>query len=368
MARAYGRFFSSAWEVDEDWLQLTQSAKYTYLLLLSQQKLSLVGVLDYLPSRWGRLAPDTNAADIEAAVMELEASRFVLVDRRTDELLIRTFVKHDVQGTRSNPKLIKGFWRAWETVSSRQLRQVIVEHTPDLLWSHEASQPPAEARHMRAELGLSPTDSVNRTGESNHQTEPLNGLSLLPPPSSLPAAASSSDSRPPGESRAAAAQPSELFDEGPPAADLDDESPAGTPDQRESRLLAQRSVELNPTRGPSPERHLRAVARGKLRDHRAKGFAELASRPTLSGRALAAVLEPPPAATDLGQWRQHRPAGIDADYQRAQARRLEEDTARLRRQMAEPTEIATDPTLLVGARAALSEATKSKVGDGRRHR
>ena len=92
------------------------------------QAISLVGLLDYLPSRWARLAADTTVDDIELGVSQLETSpsHFVVVDRQTDELLVRTLVKHDVSRTLTNRNLLQGLWRAWATISSRQLRLAAV--------------------------------------------------------------------------------------------------------------------------------------------------------------------------------------------------------------------------------------------------
>jgi hypothetical protein len=269
VARAHGRILSTVWS-DPDWVALSQGAQHLYMLLLSQSKLTLVGLLDYLPSRWARLAVDTSLTTVEANVAELEASRFVVVDRNTDELLIRTLVRHDITSLangRANQKLVLGLWRAWQGIESRHLRCLAAHEIPDSLWDNTKCPPPPEALQMRRSAQIEPP--------TDPRIEPLSSLHS---PLSTDAVA---DSQQPGNSRAP----------GQPAAAVD-KSPADVFDQALDLLVAA-ELARNPTRGPSPRRHEEGVRRGKRRDHLAAARQHLAAHPDATPADLAALLEPP---------------------------------------------------------------------------
>lgn len=187
MARTHAKILCSVWG-DADFVALPSSAQRTYVVLLTQPKLSLVGLLDYVPSRWARLSGDTTIAQIETDLATLRDARFVVVDDVTGELLIRTFVRHDVATVTKNWKLIKGFWNHWELVQSVGLRSIIAKHVPDEIWEHDGCKPPEEAERLRRSDPIEPeTDlQVPSTG-SNCGIEPRIDLptSFLLPPSSF---------------------------------------------------------------------------------------------------------------------------------------------------------------------------------------
>jgi len=279
MARSYGRVLSTIW-ADTDWTNLTRGAQHTYMLLLSQPKLTLVGLLDYLPSRWARLATDSDLASVEADILELETSRFVLVDRHTDELLIRTFVRHDLRTIQANANLIKGMWGAWATIQSDRLRRAVVETMPEDLWTTSRCQPHPEALQMRRSPRSEPTVP---TDGSDHQSQPPS--SFLLPPSTIPGSKPSSHSPPNGTAAAAANAP-----------DVDPQ-----PDTLSDAidLLVTAELERNPTRNGNPTRHAHAVRGGKLNDHRAAAHKHLAAQPDLTAADLAELLEPPAPVLSL---------------------------------------------------------------------
>ena len=206
MARSHGKILASIWN-DDDFRALTVDAQRAYMLLLSQAKLTLAGAIDYMPKRWAAYAAGTTAADIERAIDELAAARFVVLDRDTDELLVRSFVRHDIVGTLKNRNLVKGFWSAVIGVESDELLAVLVQEIPDELWDSQDYEPPPRAVQMRRSGRSKP--QVQTTG-SNPRSEPPSPFSLLPSPCSLPP--SRSDSLEPIDTQTAA---------------LDDVSPGG---------------------------------------------------------------------------------------------------------------------------------------------
>jgi hypothetical protein len=73
-----------------DWRGLTSDAQWAYEMLCQQDALSYAGIIDYRAGRFAALAKDLTARKVEAAIRELEAARFVIIDRETEELLVRT--------------------------------------------------------------------------------------------------------------------------------------------------------------------------------------------------------------------------------------------------------------------------------------
>ncbi len=123
MAREYGRLWLSIWS-DPDFRSLTSSQQRLYMLLISQPGMNTCGVLSYAPRRWATLAPDTTPRQVEQAVNVLERLRFVVVDRATDELLVRTHVRHDRALRTAN--VAKSLARTWEQIASAKLKDVVL--------------------------------------------------------------------------------------------------------------------------------------------------------------------------------------------------------------------------------------------------
>jgi len=264
--RTHAHLLTAIWS-NPDWVALSQGAQRTYVLLLSQQKLTMVGLLDYLPSRWARLAADTTLASVEGHIDELEASRFVLVDPGSDELLIRTFVRHEVSPSKvANPRWLAGLWGAWEGIASRQLRADAITEIPASVWDSPKVEPPAEALQMRRSAQKLLLETSARTNGQNvpHEplTTPVETKQLVPLHDA-------------GASRAAAVDNS-VFDQA-------------------LNLLTDREIERNPSH-TSPGRHRAATLNGKRRDHAPRAHQLLHEHPGLTPSALADLLEPTPAA------------------------------------------------------------------------
>ena len=289
MARQHAAILTTIWS-DPDWRALSQGAQRLYLLLLSQPKLSMVGLLECLPSRWARLAADTTVADIEAALDELEASRFVLVDRDTEEVLIRTFVRHECTASKvANPRWLTGVWRAWEGIESRQLREAALAEIPPAVWTSNKVVPPAEAQNSRsAQKLLAETSGRNFQQNVPHEPRTTN---------------QDPQQQQPGDSRAAGPLPAAAAAVGHQPG-LDQQRLEVF--QQAIELLTDRELLRNPSRH-NPKRHRDAVRKGKSRDHATRAHAWLREHPDGTAEQLADHLEPPDpalAATPAG----HRPA------------------------------------------------------------
>lgn len=330
MARAHAHILTAIWS-DPEWVALSQNAQHTYLLLLSQPKLNMVGLLDVLPSRWARLAADSTPDSIGAALDELEASRFIVVDHNTDELIIRSLVRHDTAAKPSkvaNPRVLTGLWRAWESIESRQLRAAVLNEIPASVWDSDKVNPPAEARNTRSGQKLPPEPS-SRTDTQNFPQDPL--------PTSHDYAVA--DSKQPGNSRP----------RDPSAAAAVDNSAEDVFKQALDLLVAQ-ELDRNPTRGPSPERHAAGIRRGKRRDHLATARTHLDQHPDTTPEQLAEVLEP--ASAQVVSLDGHRRAN-SSPYDETLAAQMARAEANTRQLKAERVDIETTGLGPQAARQAL---------------
>jgi len=93
MARQYAKVFTFVW--GSDFRTLSRDAQYLYLLIISNPKLSPAGVLTYQPRKWARYSVGTEAPAIEAAFEELRRAAYLIHDEDTDEVLVRSFIRHD---------------------------------------------------------------------------------------------------------------------------------------------------------------------------------------------------------------------------------------------------------------------------------
>jgi hypothetical protein len=124
MARDHARIRLDIW-ADEDWRDLPSLPQWLYLHLLSAPSLSFCGVTDWRPARIAALAVDLSASDVEYAAAWLEAWQFLIIDRETEEALIRSWVKHD--GLLASPNMTKAMVKAHGAIGSGILRAVIVD-------------------------------------------------------------------------------------------------------------------------------------------------------------------------------------------------------------------------------------------------
>jgi hypothetical protein len=94
MARSEARLSVAIWS-DDDFLALGAGAQRMYMFLLSQPDLAHTGVLALRERRWSKAAAGLTTAAVSAAVAELHAARFVVVDEDAEELLVRSFIRRD---------------------------------------------------------------------------------------------------------------------------------------------------------------------------------------------------------------------------------------------------------------------------------
>ncbi len=120
--RDYANIVTAIWR-DERFRSLSGSAQRTYLMLVTQDDISGAGTLPLTIRRWATNAADTTRDGIEHDLKVLEAAGFVFTDEDTEEVLIRTFVKHDKGYT--NPKRKPVILVAAKGILSPKLRRVL---------------------------------------------------------------------------------------------------------------------------------------------------------------------------------------------------------------------------------------------------
>lgn len=130
MARDHARIKTSIWS-DQDFLSLKIAEQHCYLALVSNKALSYCGVIDYVPGRFASLAADMTPAKFRTAVSGLSAARFVVVDDDTQELLLRTYVRHD--GVLDRVNMGKATGSAIEHVVSVRIKEAIGKELANLM-------------------------------------------------------------------------------------------------------------------------------------------------------------------------------------------------------------------------------------------
>lgn len=108
---------------DDDFRQLTAAAQHIYDTVLTDPDLSYAGVLTYLPGRIAEAARDLTEKKVDLAVRELERGRYVVVDRKTHEILIRSYARHD--GVLERANMGKALGRALERIVSAKVRDAV---------------------------------------------------------------------------------------------------------------------------------------------------------------------------------------------------------------------------------------------------
>lgn len=108
---------------DSDWRALSFGAQWLYEYLLTCSSLSYVGVADWRPARLTGMASGLTVDLLRGFVKELTDSYFIVTDPSTEEVLIRSFLRHD--GVLANPNLPRSIGKDFSGVASPKLRGVI---------------------------------------------------------------------------------------------------------------------------------------------------------------------------------------------------------------------------------------------------
>ena len=133
MARDRATIFTAIWS-DADFRACTSDEQRLYMLLMTHPSLSYAGVVDWRPGRLAKMCSDMTADRIGALGASLQDKRFLYVDEETEEVLIRSYIRHD--GVLKHPKLAISFANAYTAVASLNIQKIIVHELTRLHGEH----------------------------------------------------------------------------------------------------------------------------------------------------------------------------------------------------------------------------------------
>jgi hypothetical protein len=165
MARKFTPLYTSIWQED-DFTGLNPLSQALYFTLISQPNINSVGLLPMTFRRWRKLAR-WKVDDFDAALEELVAEKFVMVDEETEELLVRTFIKWD--GGTNHPMRLKSILKDSKAVQSLSLRHFIGTELALLGVAGIATPKPPESDPEATEV---PTVPVLTLGDQLGNLEP----------------------------------------------------------------------------------------------------------------------------------------------------------------------------------------------------
>jgi hypothetical protein len=133
MPREYARYLGKT-HADGDWHRLTTAHHDAYMCLLSSDDLSWCGVVTYAPTRYAGLAADLTERKVIKLWDELAAERYLVVDKRTGEILTRSFIRHD--NVIAKPNLTKALVAALGRVRSTRIKRAVRDELSRLYVDH----------------------------------------------------------------------------------------------------------------------------------------------------------------------------------------------------------------------------------------
>lgn len=123
MAKKFAQIRPDMW-LDDEWRALTKDAQHLYLLLLTDPEMSYCGVVDWRPTRIIQRAAEWSLLEIMRAAVELSYTHFLVFDQGTEEVMVRSFMRHD--GLLSQPRMAVSVANAFGVVGSNKIRAVVV--------------------------------------------------------------------------------------------------------------------------------------------------------------------------------------------------------------------------------------------------
>jgi hypothetical protein len=122
MPRTEARLKVTMWS-NREFTALVMEDQRNYLKLTTQPGINLCGVVLITWGRWTTTAADVTVDGLRASFDRLEAARFIVVDYGTDELLVRTFIRHD--GVWRNKKTRAGMFNQRQSIVSDKIRTAL---------------------------------------------------------------------------------------------------------------------------------------------------------------------------------------------------------------------------------------------------
>lgn len=158
MARSEARILVSIW-TDPDFRALSPDAQWAYMFLLSQPDLSHTGVIPLRVRRWAQSADGMTAARLAEALRQLERSRFIVADRDTEELLVRSFIRRDK--VFKQPQVFRSAADTVGQIASALLRRVLLDELNRVAAEDMVAQSRAILADMLAALAVPAIDPAD---------------------------------------------------------------------------------------------------------------------------------------------------------------------------------------------------------------
>ena len=159
MASDHARIARSIW-LDEDFLDLSIPAQWLYMHLTSSPGLSYAGTLDWRPKRIVQRSSTATLETLDAALSELQEALFVLYDEDTEEILLRTYARHD--GLLKSPNMATAYAKAFSLIGSRTLRSVAVFELHRLKKDHPELSGWSRLADIMRFAGTDPREALKR--------------------------------------------------------------------------------------------------------------------------------------------------------------------------------------------------------------
>jgi hypothetical protein len=122
MARKEARIQSGIW-AEPEWRALSAGAQWLYLFLISQPDIAHDGVISLRERRWAQNATEVTPGEITRWLKELGGAGYVVVDETTEEVMVRSFMRHDQ--VYLQPNLMASAVAHLPGVESRRIRRAI---------------------------------------------------------------------------------------------------------------------------------------------------------------------------------------------------------------------------------------------------
>lgn len=123
MAREFAKLRLSM-SNDDDFRALAPHEQHLYVVLMRSMSLSYCGIGDWRPSRIAPLAAGWTVEQVVYSAAGLVDKLYLLVDESTEEVLVRSFIRHDE--ILKQPKMSIAMAKAYAVAASPTLRGVVV--------------------------------------------------------------------------------------------------------------------------------------------------------------------------------------------------------------------------------------------------
>lgn len=174
MAREFAKVKAGIWQ-DDDFRALPYQAQHLYFVILTDPELSYCGVADWRPKRMLPKSAGWTLTELESAANILAEKRLLIIDEDTEEVLVRSFLRHD--GVMAHNKLCVSAATAYAALASNTIRGVVVHELRRL--EQEYSDWPAWGRtQVRDVLKRNPLDPFGPDFE--HRLAPRLASALAP--------------------------------------------------------------------------------------------------------------------------------------------------------------------------------------------